>query len=421
MSRLRRVGVGVGVVLTCALFLGMCGRVTDRGRYNLPFSSASAGPEGLRAAQLLAESLGYETDRIVNDYGQLTPGGVIFAVGGCGFRARRSLTRFEEQALLDWIEAGGTLVVAGSTEFLPESAEMKLERTAGACEDDFVRQFFGLDPDEVTSNFPPDDLEPGSGEAWDRYARPADPFAEGLGFFPMRSPARVTPMGAGRKTTLMTIGGAPAMVELERGEGHIVGIASAEWMQNDAIADHGAALLARILARYAAGELVRFDEYHLGAGQHRSLAQYLSGAGLGAMILQILIVVLFFLLRGATRFGAPIEPPPEPPQGTASYVDAVAHLYARSGDLKGVAEILVKRALTRLNEAHRERAATLVDLATLLRERHETDAAAALQELNAAAAAFPIDQRALVDFAQTMDALVTRALPAHLREAAADA
>ena len=63
MSAAAKVITSILVVLALGALLAMCGRVSDRGRFALSYSTYGAGPEGARAVFELARASGFEVQR----------------------------------------------------------------------------------------------------------------------------------------------------------------------------------------------------------------------------------------------------------------------------------------------------------------------------------------------------------------------
>jgi hypothetical protein len=108
------------VVLALGALLAMCGRVSDRGRFALSYSTYGAGPEGARAVFELTRASGFDARRWSEDVAELPQPSTLVAIGGCDHLQSRPLSRPEREALLRWIEAGGTWIVAGATEVLED-------------------------------------------------------------------------------------------------------------------------------------------------------------------------------------------------------------------------------------------------------------------------------------------------------------
>lgn len=120
MSRAAKIVVAVLTVLGLGALVAMCGRVSDRGRFALSYSTYGAGPEGARAVFELTRASGYEARRWNEDVAELPMPATLVAIGGCDHFQSRAMSRPEREALLRWVEAGGTWMVLGATEVLDD-------------------------------------------------------------------------------------------------------------------------------------------------------------------------------------------------------------------------------------------------------------------------------------------------------------
>lgn len=118
MSTTAKIAVALLTLLGLGALLGMCGRVSDRGRFALSYSTYAAGPEGARAVFELTRASGYEARRWNEDVAELPSPATLVALGGCDHLQSRPMSRPEREALLRWIEGGGTWIVLGATEVL---------------------------------------------------------------------------------------------------------------------------------------------------------------------------------------------------------------------------------------------------------------------------------------------------------------
>ncbi len=120
MSGAGKIATCILVVLALGALLAMCGRVSDRGRFALSYSTYGAGPEGSRAVFELTRASGFDAQRWNEDVADLPQPATLVAIGGCDHLQSRPLSRPEREALLRWVEAGGTWIVAGATEVLED-------------------------------------------------------------------------------------------------------------------------------------------------------------------------------------------------------------------------------------------------------------------------------------------------------------
>lgn len=430
------------IALVVLLGLGvsgvMCARVADRGRYATAYSTYSAGPLGTRAIHDLVRSHGHPTQRWVEDLEGLPERGVLVALGGCLATQRRPLSRYEQETLLAWVRRGGTLMVFGAERYLPDDFPAHLARLAGECEAESIQELM----DELTSGAEPTEAvdPPSDGESVDPvadveveraseqvellpfratygdedpvyFARTDDGPLAGLEGIPMEQPARVALAQGKTPVVLANFGERASAIQLSEGEGAIVLVASASMMLNQSVLEQrGGVLMMRLLAAYARpGAAVVFDEYHLGTGSARSLVRYLRQVGVGVVLLQLLVLLAFWVLRSGRRLGELEEPPHDPPGGTVSYVAATSALYSRCADRGGIARVLLVRALERIATHHRVRAREPQQVVDQLREMRREDAAQACSELLQLFSEHVDTEKALIALAARVDTLVLRA------------
>jgi hypothetical protein len=196
----------------------------------------------------------------------------------------------------------------------------------------------------------------------------------------MRRAALVSFDEGGDATTLLEVGPKPVGVEIRRGRGRVIALASASMFQNrDLETASGAVLFSRLLRAY--GGPVVFDEYHLGAGERRSMMRWLGQAGLLPVALQIVIVIGLVLWWRGARFGAPSREAPRAPETSASFATAIGALFRKSEDPAGALAILARSAIHRIAEHHRIAMQEPAHLADELRRRKRESAAEAVLEI----------------------------------------
>jgi len=429
----RRIAIALAVIVGLGATGLVCSRVGERGRFALAYSTSGAGPDGARAAFLLAAEQGARPIRWAEDLGRIPPRATLVALGGCDHLASRPLSRIEGEHLVRWIEEGGTVIVAGAADYLPDALGIRMtapsldeclgesgllgiivraaERAAADGGEDGPD---GGAPDELAEV--PDrlardplgaaeELAPEEGPPPLEWARGMSAPLEGIEVG-LRRPARLSVDGP--STTLLTLGDQPAAVLVRRGEGRVIVIASASALQNrDLVEARGAVMLARLLA---GSTTVIFDEYHLGAGARRSAMRYLVESGAGPVALQILAIVLLALWWRGARFGAPRAVAEAPPATTASFVSAIGTLFGRVSDPAGALAIVGRDAIARVARHHHQDAHDPERLAEALRARKRdaaADAVLAIARRIRVGAGTKID---LVQETRAIDAEVARAI-----------
>lgn len=434
MRRLaRRAAIATAVILGLGLSGVMCQRVSARGRYVAAYSTYGSGPEGTRGLYLLAEQIGARPQRWAEDLGRLPEGGgMLVALGACETWMRRDVGRLERENLKAWIEAGGVLLVAGAPDYVRRSdfgvaidggcerssglIRMLEEREGGPRKEsdgDDEPQLEDLpgmlreEPERAYDEVVDDGDIPMAHGAW-----PAGEPVIGLPWVGLRQPRGVRFDESRSHHTLLRLDGPegePVGVRVDVGEGAVIALGSASMFQNrDLSQQNGGLLFARLVREHAGGGPVLFDEYHLGIGQHRGMMRYLRQAGLGAFIVQLLLLVLFVIWRFGARFGSPRDPAPPEPAGTASYVEGVGTLYAKAKDPVGAAGILVRRALERIAAHHHvdaKGAAPLADTLEARKRKEAAEAVRAIATLESEAAAHGLPR-----FTERLDAELARAI-----------
>ncbi|AKF05764.1 hypothetical protein DB32_002913 [Sandaracinus amylolyticus] len=399
---LRRVAVALAIVIALGASGLVCARVADRGRWALSYSTHGAGPEGARGLYLFAHERGVPVRRWSEDLGALPDGGMLVALGGCDHFGARSLSRPERERLVRWVDAGGTLVVAGADEYLPRELGVALSGPAGeACfgrtgafgmivraweraeEDDGeeVRDVTGRiarDPTRAADELAPEDAAPPI-----TWAHAVGGSLRGMAPVGLRRAASVHVDDPASATILLRVEERTAGVSVARGRGTVIALASASALQNrDLASAGGAALFARLLASHEGP--VYFDEYHLGIGAPRSFMRWVAEIGLLPVALQLLVVLLFFLWRAGARFGDTQRDVERAPATTASFVGAVGNLFAKSEDAAGALVLITRHALSRIAAHHRLDGIPHERLADELARRKRHDAADAVRRITSA-------------------------------------
>ncbi|MEM9192273.1 MAG: DUF4350 domain-containing protein, partial [Myxococcota bacterium] len=129
-----RRGLAIVLALAAGLVIVLMGyRVSERGRFAVPYSSYGSGPEGTRGLFLLAERLGARPVRWARDLSGLPPDAVLVALGGCENRLARNLSRYERESVAEWVNRGGVMIVAGAHNYLWPELGVDLGAPVGGC------------------------------------------------------------------------------------------------------------------------------------------------------------------------------------------------------------------------------------------------------------------------------------------------
>ncbi len=411
---LKRVAVGVVVILTLGVSGMMCARVGERGRYVGAYSTYGAGPEGTRGLYLLAEQLGAHPRRWAEDLGRLPDRGMLVALGSCQQLMRRDIGRIERENLEAWVEGGGTLVVAGVPDYLSRDGfGVELLTDPGRC-----RPTEGLiamldrsaarsrqrkretDDEQTELEDLPGGFRDDFGGTYDevveqaalpeaRVALGTERPLERVPLVGMREPLTIRVRDDRARSTILRLDGPdgdPAGVRVDVGEGAVIVLASSSMFQNrDLATQSGGVLFSRLVREHAPAGPVLFDEFHLGVGQRRSLMRYLRQTGAGPVVLQLALLLGLLLWRLGASFGAYEVEAKEQPRGTASYVEGVGTLYAKAKDPSGALGIIVRRALEQIAAHHHVVNREGGGLAEALEARHQQRAAAAVRAIQEAA------------------------------------
>jgi hypothetical protein len=347
----------------------------------------------------------------------------LLAIGGCEQAPNRRLSRYETAELTRWIESGGVLLVAGAHDYLWDEAGIALEAPAGCfaegslaaelaraergeAPDQVLGEGFLEDPDAVVARLLGSDEE-----EVPTFSDPTGILA-GLPVVPLASPGSIRVPEGSAAEAFLTIGKPPVPygVIVERGEGAIVVVASGSPFQNESLAAaDGGVVFARLVSALEIDGPILFDEYHLGVGERRSLGRYVRDIGGGPMILQLLFIVGVAILAFGVRFGRPVQLSAPVPGGTASFVEGIGELYARTGDTGAALALVVREALDEIAAHHHVASGDASRLAALLGERGHREAATAVARLGELAASGKIRGRQLVDHIGEIDGLVARA------------
>ena len=397
MTWLRRAAVALSVLLVCGTVVFACGRISERGRFTVAYSTHGAGPAGTRALYELTEQLGLKPVRWARELSNLPAGAVLVVTGGCEGGLARPLSRPERETLTAWVERGGHVIAAGVDDVLPDSLGLGFG-TAATCHSADENPFeFAPEPPENTDAQTP--------WAVQVVARPGA--LEHMQPFTLYGGRRVKDTSpedsdAGGQVLLDSEVG-PMAMRREHGRGSVTLLGTGSPLQNRALSQHGAALFERLLRATHSKGPVLFDEYHLGLGERRSLVRYLRDMDAGAAALQLLLAVALGLWGRGARLGDPRPAPEAPPGGSGDYVRAMGDLYARSEDAPGAAAVLAARALSHIARHYSIRIALDADLAQALRDRGHAAVAEYAERIQAHGRETPGSTEQLLTLSRAID------------------
>lgn len=213
---------------------------------------------------------------------------------------------------------------------------------------------------------------------------------------------------------LIEAGALTGVAEQINGAGRAYLLTSAFPLSNDGLRDADSSTLVLSMLERARGGAIGFDEYHHGeidTTADGAVALFESPVGL-ALLLGVVVVVAFLALNGR-RLGAPLPTRDDAlVPSTASYIDAMAGLYARTGDRAAVAaryadDLKRRLAVTDSWGPDSQTDQAFLDALQASRPDIATDAAAVLRRARALAAGRP-DAAALLALARDVDDLEHR-------------
>jgi hypothetical protein len=275
-------------------------------------SSYSPAPDGARALALWLEALGYSVGRIEGTSFRLDPGGrdacLLFVLSPQGTFSRGEVERVD-----NWVEAGGTLILASErwiADSLLEHFDLDISFLDERVEEADVAQPLLLDP------------------PWTRARVRAE---------------RYLVTARDDVVVHLTANGEPVLLSFEHGAGRVFVAATAFPFTNAGLRDQGNARLVHNLVAAApagglpvgaagAGARVVFDEFHHGYQTARTLYTWLQTTAQGRSLIYVGLVVFLYLLIGGRRFGRPLPLP----RGAArrapvEHIQAMANLFRRGG------------------------------------------------------------------------------------------
>lgn len=326
----RRTGLVLAVIAALATLTYAASRVRDRGRFAVPYSTYSAGPEGARGLFLLARSLGHDARPVTRELTHL-PRGTLVLIAGCQGEPLRAVARPEREAITRWVEDGGLLIVAGRALAMPDAAGLSTAREA-PCVGSAARAH-----DDVAT--------------WQDAVAVGPPLTHMLSFKVHEPiPLRVGHDALATEILTSTVG--PIGLTAPFGRGRLVLLGIPDALTNRSISDGGGLVFARLIKAFAPDGPVLFDEYHLGMGARRSVIGYLRDRGYASLLLQLLGAVLVALLVPGVRLARVAVAARELPGARRTFFDALTALYARTHDRRGALSRLAEHALGGIAQHH---------------------------------------------------------------------
>jgi hypothetical protein len=226
--------------------------------------------------------------------------------------------------LLEWVDAGGSLVLAGVPGRWPKELDVGPSPTSGPGRV-VARRLLARGGAPRSDEGDDDEAEDDSKAA----ASTAPVYASSL---ESGSVARGAGLGAaGCERVAWFEDGTTYAVVIGRGQGSIVGIASGELMANAALARPGnAAVLLAILSN-ADSESFQIAQPEDGVSPPSNPLAALTRAGLGLGLAHALVAAVVLFLAAGTRLHRPVAEPPPTRRAFVEHVEAVGALYRRTG------------------------------------------------------------------------------------------
>jgi hypothetical protein len=225
--------------------------------------------------------------------------------------------------LLEWVDAGGSLVLAGAPGRWPKELDIGPLSTGGPRRL-LARRLLargGTTPSEEGDDDGPDDARP-AGSTGPVYAASLEHGAVALSTG-LRAAGGERVAWFEDETTYAVI--------VARGQGSVLGIATGELMTNAALARPGnAAVLLAILSN-ADSESFQIAQPEDGVSPPSNPLAALSRAGLGLGLAHALVAALLLFLAAGTRLHRPVAEPPPARRAFVEHVEAVGALYRRTG------------------------------------------------------------------------------------------
>jgi len=323
MKLSRDAWLGIGILLALVLVTSVAAiQRTDEN--NLPYLSTSSEPNGTLALSLWLNELGYTTaDAFTLSFNPSSDIGIIFIT-----QPVFSITVNEWKLLDQWVDEGGTLILAGTN-----GATLEAMRHF-----DFNFSFLPQQAEEISAALPL-----------------------------LKSPVLaskvnlVTDIGIDSTRTdytpLMTAKGMPIILMFQQGEGQVIlstapGIFTNQELKKEATAT----LVLNLLAFAGEKGTVLFDEWHRGFQSEEvvGLSQWLQNTSGGHAILFTVFAVFLALVVQGRSFGRPVPLKHEiKRRAPLEHVTAIANLNRKAGHRKEVARQYHHRLKRHLGQRYR--------------------------------------------------------------------
>lgn len=324
----RRDTLAIGTLLVAFLALAVLLRphADEANLHDVRATTYRSTPAGTRALFLLLDELALPVERAVEPFSERAPVGALVLLSPAEL-----VTPRQEQAIMTWVRAGGTLIYAAS----------------GA--EDGLRDVIGATLEELAV---PDSVRGLGQQRWAGATAYAEPHAWTAGIDSVRGFRRAFAedarlLRADSATVLLRAAtGAPVVVVFRRGSGRVLAWSDVNALRNQLLRQSGAAQLfvRAAAAAVAGGGTVCFDEYHQGyrdVGVWAAMRRFFSRTGFGRGVVQVVVACLALLLLAGRRFGSPLRETSQRRRSPLEHVEAVAEAYRRAGALRTTRQLLL--------------------------------------------------------------------------------
>ena len=331
MARQRDLLLILGLFAGLALFIVLMPDQAEQERTRTITTTHSSGPNGALALLRWTRQLGYDAQRLeYTDFALSSQTDALFMLN-----PSRPVLREQADAVLAWVEQGGTLILADERNRAFASSNLLLEQ----LEVEVVRY---------------------SSNAGDPGVSPALPEVPILQPVFDQPPLATIPVQADQvirspRTELVALAGVPdgvVVAGMRYGLGYIYVSASGYPFTNVGLRDErSAGFVLNILNRLPRNAAILFDEYHHGFVTEPSLRHAIFTSAWGWALLYGVGVVGLYLLATGRRFGTPIPLREDVAQrNSAEYVESMADLMQRGKQRRFIAQhyhTMLKRRLAR--------------------------------------------------------------------------
>jgi hypothetical protein len=327
-----------------ALFTEIGVSSSDRKTHDL-FSSLSPAPDGAKALYTLLGDMGYRTSRLLDT---LTPGSLEDVDVLVTIQPVKTIGLDERTALLDWIEEGGTMILAG---VLPSEGDVST--LSGDPADPFIRHGRSPHGSPTPGGSAARD---GPGEEWRRERSTLAPVllanVDGFEYHQILTDRLATVAVKEREQTWrkgpheMLVGEEWGFVEVSTaGAGRVVKIEEQNILLNRSIRlGDNLVFVLNVLDAYAGTGRVAFDEGHrsLVPGDGPSVWQVL-GPAAEVAFLQLLLAVLAGIVAVGWRLAPALPERREKRRRALQQVEALAGMMERARSVRLAINLMHRR------------------------------------------------------------------------------